>query len=76
VDLNVAHSIDLGAAVRRLRLDQGLTQAQLAEKAGVSRRWLGLLESGTHWRAEFSLVAQTVQALDGAFIIRAGGRDA
>lgn len=36
----------LGDELRRLRLDAGLTQAELAERAGVSRRWIGAAEKG------------------------------
>jgi transcriptional regulator with XRE-family HTH domain len=76
MDFSASHSIELGAVVRRLRVEQGLTQAQLAERAGVSRRWLGLLENGRHWRAEFSLVAQTLKALGAQLRVHAGGDDA
>ena len=37
---------ELGARVSRVRLSQNLTQAALAEKAGVSKRTLERLESG------------------------------
>lgn len=35
-----------GSAVRRERTNQGLTQAELAKRAGVGRPWLSELESG------------------------------
>ena len=38
----------LGAQVRRLRLEQGLTQARLAELAGVSRQLVGAVEAERH----------------------------
>lgn len=36
----------LGDAVRHFRTEAGLTQAQLAEKAGIQRSYLSELESG------------------------------
>lgn len=38
----------LGARVRHLRQARGLTQAQLAELAGVSRQLIGAVEAGRH----------------------------
>lgn len=37
---------ELGGRLARLRLDSGLTQAQLAEQAGLSKRTLERLEAG------------------------------
>jgi DNA-binding XRE family transcriptional regulator/molybdate-binding protein len=37
-----------GARIRALRREQGLTQAQLAELAGVSRQLVGAVEAGRH----------------------------
>lgn len=37
---------ELGRQIRRARLERGLTQAQLAASAGLSRETLNLLESG------------------------------
>jgi molybdate-binding protein/transcriptional regulator with XRE-family HTH domain len=37
-----------GAAVRRARLARGLTQDELARRAGLSRQALGAIESGTY----------------------------
>lgn len=36
----------LGAAIRHYRTEAGLSQAQLAEKAGLNRTYLSNLESG------------------------------
>ncbi len=52
----------LGMEMRRLRLAAGLTQAGLAQSAGVSRRWLGQLERG-HPRAEADKLMRVVRAL-------------
>ena len=37
---------ELGSEIRKARLAQGLTQAQLASRAGLSRETLNLLENG------------------------------
>jgi y4mF family transcriptional regulator len=52
---------DLGAAVREARSHQGLTQAELASRAGVSRDWLVRLEQG-HPRLEVQLVLDVLAA--------------
>jgi transcriptional regulator with XRE-family HTH domain len=54
---------DLGGAVAQARRDAGLTQAVLAELAGVSRRWLIELEGGKRPGAELSLVMRVAEAL-------------
>ncbi len=49
----------LGAAIRHYRLEAGLTQAQLAAKAGMDRSYLSQLENGLETeqlRKLFSLV--------------------
>jgi len=38
----------LGERLRRLRTEHGLSQAQLAERAGVSRQLVGAVEAGRH----------------------------
>jgi transcriptional regulator with XRE-family HTH domain len=55
--------VSLGAALAQARIDAGLTQVELAAKAGVSRRWLGELEGGKRPGAELSLVMKTAAAL-------------
>lgn len=52
----------LGEAIRRARNDQGLTQARLAEKAGVGRPWISELESGKQ-TAEIGRVMSVLDAL-------------
>lgn len=52
----------LGAELRRLRTAAGLTQQQLADRAGVSRRWIGLCEKG-HPGAEVGNLMRVLRAL-------------
>jgi transcriptional regulator with XRE-family HTH domain len=41
-----SHNVALGRAIRRLRKEAGLTQRQLAERAGVPVKELRLVENG------------------------------
>lgn len=52
----------LGAEVRRLRLAAGLTQQQLADAAGVSRRWVSQCET-SHPGAELGNLMAVARAL-------------
>ncbi|WP_405064190.1 helix-turn-helix domain-containing protein [Kribbella sp. NBC_01505] len=52
---------NLGAAVREARRQHGMTQQDLARRAGVSREWLIRLEQG-HPRLELQLVLNTLAA--------------
>lgn len=63
MDAEVVRSpVDLGAAVRRRRNRLGLTQAELAEVAGVGKRFLSELERGKS-TAEVGRVFRVVQVL-------------
>jgi HTH-type transcriptional regulator/antitoxin HipB len=53
----------VGQAVRDGRKEKGLTQAQLATRAGVGRRFVVEVESG-HMRAELGKVLSILEALD------------
>ena len=39
----------IGGALRRHRLALGLTQGELADRAGVKRQMIGGYEAGRHW---------------------------
>ncbi len=54
----------MGTAVHDARTRAGLTQARLAELAGVSRKWLIGLEQGTRTRAELIKIFDVLRALD------------
>jgi HTH-type transcriptional regulator / antitoxin HipB len=53
---------DLAAAVRGRRIDMGLNQADLASRAGVSRKWIYEFEAGKA-TAEFGLILRALDAL-------------
>lgn len=57
----------LGHEIRRLRKRAGLTQAGLAERAGVSRRWVGNVEKG-HIGGEIGNLMMVVRALETALV--------
>lgn len=60
--MNLKNPKDVGALVRDRRKRQNLTQAMLAEKAGVSRRWLAGLEAGKSG-AELGMVFRVLSSL-------------
>lgn len=53
---------DLASAARGRRLDLGLNQAELAERAGVSRKWLVEFEAGKP-SAELGLAMRVLDEL-------------
>jgi HTH-type transcriptional regulator / antitoxin HipB len=53
---------DLTAAVRGRRKDLNMNQAELAERAGVSRKWIYEFEAGKP-TAEFGLLLRVLDAL-------------
>lgn len=53
---------DLAAAVRGQRKDLGLSQAELAARSGVSRKWVYEFEGGKP-TAELRLVLRVIDAL-------------
>jgi len=54
---------DLGRRLRRLRVSRQLTQAALAERAGVSRVWVQKLELGAGGMPSLSTLEQLARAL-------------
>jgi y4mF family transcriptional regulator len=53
---------DLAATARGRRQDLGLSQVELAAKAGVSREWINAFEGGKP-TVEFGLVIRVLEAL-------------
>lgn len=60
----VRTALELGAALRARRRAQNLTQAQVAQAAGVSRAFVSELERGARAGAELSRVLAVVRALE------------
>ncbi len=52
----------LGHELRRARIAAKLTQAELGERAGVSRRWISQMEKG-HLGSEVGRLMSVVRAL-------------
>ena len=52
---------ELGARLERRRIDASLTQAELAEEAGVSKRTVERIEAGQH--TDFVLLVRMLRAL-------------
>jgi transcriptional regulator with XRE-family HTH domain len=65
----------LGAAIRAQRRDRGWSQADLADRAQVSRRFVGELEAGQRTGAELGRVLAVLRALDVAITLVDDRRD-
>jgi len=61
--INVRSLRELGAAIRNHRRLAGLNQQQLADKAGVSRRWVSAVENAERDQMDVSAVLRTFEAL-------------
>ncbi|WP_369374895.1 helix-turn-helix transcriptional regulator [Promicromonospora sp. Populi] len=68
--LNARSLPRLGTAVRRLRLDRGLSQAELAEAADVSRQWIINLEQGRTEGLEVGRLMRVLDELDASLAVR------
>ena len=60
--MKIKSIMNLAAAVRGRRRDLGLTQAELAMRAGVSRKWVYEFEAGKP-TAELRLILRTLDVL-------------
>ena len=65
----------LGSALRSKRLDRGWTQAELANRAMVSRRFVSELEAGERSGAELARVLAVLRALGLAISLVERGSD-
>jgi HTH-type transcriptional regulator/antitoxin HipB len=63
---------DVAATVRGRRLDLGLTQAEVARRVGVSRKWINEFEAGRP-RAELGIVLRAIEELGLGLEIVTGG---
>ncbi len=68
-DVRIVTLRQLRDLVRGTRLEQGLTQKVLAEKSGVSRKWLNEFERGNP-NAQIRLVMAVLDALDVSLTVR------
>lgn len=68
--INARSASLLGQGIRGLRSQRGLTQAQLAHRAGVSRQWLNYVERGRKKGLEISLIMQLLDELDASLVLR------
>jgi len=59
---------ELGAALRKLRIDRGVTQSEAAAKAGVAVRSLATLER--HGRSSLETFVRVLNALQAADLLR------
>lgn len=60
--MTIRSTHDLAAAIRGRRTDLGISQAELAKRAGVSRKWIYEFEAGKP-TAEFGLLLRVLDAL-------------
>jgi HTH-type transcriptional regulator/antitoxin HipB len=54
---------DLASTIRGRRLELGLSQAEIADRAGVSREWVNSMEAGKS-TVELVFVLRLISALD------------
>lgn len=60
--MRVRSTRDVAAMIRGLRAERGLSQAELARRAGVSRKWIYEFEAGKP-TAELGLVIRVLERL-------------
>lgn len=71
-DMSIRDAKQLGAAFQRERKRQGLTQAQLAEKAGLRQQTISAVEGGKP-RSELQVIFDIMAALRLEFSLAARG---
>ena len=67
--MRVRTAADVGVRVRALRIQRGLTQSQVAQRARVSRKWLSDLERGKA-SVSLDLLLRVVITLGGELDLR------
>ena len=61
--MRLASIADVAAAVRGRRMQLGLSQGDLADRAGVSRKWINEFEAGGKASAEMGHVLRVLEAV-------------
>ena len=74
-DLNARSLPKLGHAVQALRLHRGLTQAELAAAAGVSRQWVVNVEAGRTHGIEVGRLMRLLDTLHSSLFIHVDSPD-
>ena len=74
-ELNSRSLPKLGNSVRGLRQHRGLTQAELAAAAGVSRQWVVNVEAGRTRGIEVGRLMKLLDALHGSLFIHVDSPD-
>ena len=62
--VKVTGASEVGPALRQARIDDGLTQSDLAAIANVGRQWLNEFEAGDKPSAPLNMVGRVAAALD------------
>lgn len=55
---------EVGGLIQQRRTDMGLTQAQVAHRANVSRDWIISIENGRRLTVDFERLLRTLEVLD------------
>ncbi|MEZ5085888.1 MAG: helix-turn-helix transcriptional regulator [Tessaracoccus sp.] len=61
--MEIARAEDIGAVLRRARVDKGMSQQQLAAMLGVTRQWVASVEAGAP-TARLGLVIDALRCVD------------
>lgn len=74
VDIDITDWTKLGSVIRSARIEAGLTQQELADRAGTSRSWIARIEAG-HRKAELEPILRLLAALDLQMRLHPEGED-
>lgn len=66
---------EVGGLIQQRRTDLGLTQAQVAHRANVSRDWIISIENGRRLTVDFERLLRTLEVLDLSIEISAMARE-
>lgn len=71
--MRIVSIADFSAIVRGRRMELGLSQGDVANRAGVSRKWINEFEAGGKATAELGHVLRALEALNISLDAAAGG---